>query len=148
MKPKTIAKQAAAPSAARIKTVTAAGQDFVQAKTTAPAATRHSNAVVDGTQLYRAAPQARIAVIRQGIPASMVSNLSSRMGMSKEILLSSLGLSRVTISRKEKDATVLSKDELIVPDESNILINPHHGDAARIAATTLKRWIYAPRFLP
>lgn len=33
------------------------------------------------------------------------------MGMSKENLLSSLGLSRATISRKEKDATVLSKDE-------------------------------------
>ncbi|PWF46153.1 DUF2384 domain-containing protein [Massilia glaciei] len=31
--------------------------------------------------------------------------------MSKENLLSSLGLSRATISRKEKDATVLSKDE-------------------------------------
>ena len=110
-KPKTIAKQAEGPSAARIEAFTATGQGFVQAKTTVPAAARHGNAVVDGTQLYLAAPQARIAVIRQGIPASMVSNLSSRMGMSKEILLSSLGLSRATISRKEKDATVLSKDE-------------------------------------
>ncbi|NVI82654.1 DUF2384 domain-containing protein [Janthinobacterium sp. BJB401] len=31
--------------------------------------------------------------------------------MSKEFLLSSLGLSRATISRKEKDASLLSKDE-------------------------------------
>lgn len=56
-------------------------------------------------------PQARIALIRQGIPASMIGNLSLRMGMSKETLLSSLGLSRATISRKEKEATTLSKDE-------------------------------------
>ncbi|WP_229458822.1 antitoxin Xre-like helix-turn-helix domain-containing protein [Massilia glaciei] len=66
---------------------------------------------VDATQIHRFDPGARIAVIRQGIPASSISSLSSRMGMSKENLLSSLGLSRATISRKEKDATVLSKDE-------------------------------------
>jgi RES domain-containing protein len=33
-----------------------------------------------------------------------------------------------------------------VPDEYNVLINPHHGDASAISATTLKRWIYDPRF--
>jgi hypothetical protein len=27
-----------------------------------------------------------------------------------------------------------------------VLINPQHGDAAAIVATTLKRWIYDPRF--
>lgn len=56
-------------------------------------------------------PEARIAVIRQGIPASMIGNLSKRMDMSKDSLLSYLGLSRATISRKERDAAVLSKDE-------------------------------------
>ncbi|WP_425547924.1 type II RES/Xre toxin-antitoxin system antitoxin [Actimicrobium antarcticum] len=66
---------------------------------------------VDAPKIYGADPQARIAAIRKGIPASMVSSLSAKMGMSKESLLSSLGLSRATISRKEKDATVLSKDE-------------------------------------
>jgi RES domain-containing protein len=34
----------------------------------------------------------------------------------------------------------------IIPDESNILINPSHADAANIKSTTLKRWIYDPRF--
>jgi RES domain-containing protein len=37
---------------------------------------------------------------------------------------------------------------VIVPDEYNVLINPQHGDAAAIVATTLKRWIYDPRFFP
>ncbi len=76
-----------------------------------PTTTDHRTIVAEDLHLYRVDPQARIAVIRQGIPASTVGNLSSRMGMSKEFLLASLGLSRATISRKEKDATVLSKDE-------------------------------------
>jgi putative toxin-antitoxin system antitoxin component (TIGR02293 family) len=61
--------------------------------------------------VHPADPQARIALIRQGIPASTIGSLSSRMGISKESLLASLGLSRATISRKERDETVLSKDE-------------------------------------
>lgn len=68
-------------------------------------------APVDATHIIRMDPHARIAVIRQGIPASMISALSLRLGISKELLLSSLGLSRATISRKEKDAALLSKDE-------------------------------------
>ena len=43
---------------------------------------------------------------------------------------------------------VLQVPSVIVPDESNILINPLHGDAAAIVATTLKRWSYDPRFFP
>lgn len=63
------------------------------------------------TTLYRVDPQARIAAIRKGIPASMVGEISSTMNMSKELLLGSLGLSRATISRKERDETALSRDE-------------------------------------
>ncbi|NIA00461.1 RES family NAD+ phosphorylase [Massilia sp. CCM 8734] len=37
---------------------------------------------------------------------------------------------------------------VIVPDEYNVLINPQHSDAAAITATTIKRWIYDPRFFP
>ena len=66
---------------------------------------------VQGSTLHGSDPHERIALIRQGIPASTISRLSARMGMSKELLLSSLGLSRATISRKEKDAGLLSKDE-------------------------------------
>ncbi|GAB3538498.1 RES family NAD+ phosphorylase [Noviherbaspirillum agri] len=33
----------------------------------------------------------------------------------------------------------------IVPEESNILINPAHPDAAKITATKLRKWLYDPR---
>ena len=74
-------------------------------------AARQARVLYDRTVLHGGDPQQRIALIRQGIPASTVSRLAARMGMSKEWLLASLGLSRATISRKEKDASLLSKDE-------------------------------------
>ena len=67
--------------------------------------------VTEESMPYRLDPQAHIALIRQGVPAATISQLSSRMGMTKEMLLASLGLSRATISRKEKGAAMLSKDE-------------------------------------
>ena len=70
-----------------------------------------TTAGIDGLAAFNLPPQGRIAVIRQGIPASTIGSLASRMGLSKEILLTSLGLSRATISRKERQATVLSPDE-------------------------------------
>jgi uncharacterized protein (DUF2384 family) len=69
--------------------------------------------VVDiaSTQLYRSDPQQRIEVIRRGIPAASVGELSARMGVSKEHLINSLRLSRATINRKEREGTLLSSDE-------------------------------------
>jgi putative toxin-antitoxin system antitoxin component (TIGR02293 family) len=65
----------------------------------------------DRLAIFRVDPQARIEIIREGIPAKIVADLSSVMGMSKESILSSLGLNRATISRKEKVEAALSKDE-------------------------------------
>lgn len=36
---------------------------------------------------------------------------------------------------------------VIVPEESNVLVNPHHPHARKITATTLRRWIVDPRLL-
>jgi putative toxin-antitoxin system antitoxin component (TIGR02293 family) len=77
----------------------------------APVPAQQARALYESMALYGFDTDARIALIRRGIPASTISRLSARMGMSKEFLLSSLGLSRATISRKEKDASLLSKDE-------------------------------------
>lgn len=34
---------------------------------------------------------------------------------------------------------------VIVPEESNLLINPRHPDGARICARKVRRWLYDPR---
>jgi uncharacterized protein (DUF2384 family) len=66
---------------------------------------------VDGCAAFNLSPAERIAVIRQGIPAAIIASLCVRMGLSKETLLTSLGLSHATISRKKRQAAVLSPDE-------------------------------------
>lgn len=109
---KALAKPASATMAAPAKAARAASASFVQAPTKGRRAVTTVNAnFLHSTNLYRVDPQTRIAAIRKGIPASTVGELSSTMGISKELLLGSLGLSRATISRKEKDKTALSKDE-------------------------------------
>lgn len=45
-------------------------------------------------------------------------------------------------------SAVLQVPSVIVPEESNFLINPAHRDAARVVATTVKRWLYDPRLFP
>lgn len=77
----------------------------------AAVARKPATVIFDGGQFFRVDPQARIAVIRHGIPAAMIGELSSSMGMSKERLLGSLGLSRANVSRKERAETTLSPDE-------------------------------------
>lgn len=37
---------------------------------------------------------------------------------------------------------------VIVPDEFNVLINPLHADSSTITATSIRRWMYEPRFFP
>lgn len=53
----------------------------------------------------------RIHVIRSGVPAQRVGELSSAMNMSKEALMDSLGLSRATINRKVQREQMLSPEE-------------------------------------
>lgn len=108
---KAATKPAPARHPANVKVAEAAPSSPVATVKPGIRTTHQSNIFVEDTRLYRFDPQTRIAAIRRGVPASMIGSLSSRMGMSKETMLSSLGLSRATISRKEKAATVLSKDE-------------------------------------
>jgi RES domain-containing protein len=46
----------------------------------------------------------------------------------------------------QRYSPLLIVPSVIIPDESNILINPSHPDVSRIIATTVKRWIFDPRF--
>jgi RES domain-containing protein len=47
---------------------------------------------------------------------------------------------------RSSSSALLLVPSVIVPDEYNVLINPLHPDVASISATTVKRWIYDPRF--
>jgi RES domain-containing protein len=56
-------------------------------------------------------------------------------------------------SRKTGEAWVAARSSalllvpsVIVPDEFCVLINPHQADCSTISATSIRRWMYDPRF--
>jgi RES domain-containing protein len=42
-------------------------------------------------------------------------------------------------------SALLRVPSVIVPEETNVLINPLHPDAGRIRATKVRRWLFDPR---
>lgn len=46
---------------------------------------------------------------------------------------------------RSASAALLIVPSAIVPEESDVLINPGHADAARITAVKQRRWLYDPR---
>lgn len=61
--------------------------------------------------IFRAAPQEKISVIKQGLSAEHVGALAEVMAISKETLINTLRLSRATVNRKARGAQALSQDE-------------------------------------
>ena len=49
---------------------------------------------------------------------------------------------------KGRTSALCELPSVIVPEESNVLINPAHPDAARIRATKLRKWLYDVRLRP
>ncbi|MEB2347918.1 MAG: RES family NAD+ phosphorylase [Comamonadaceae bacterium] len=49
----------------------------------------------------------------------------------------------------QENASCLAEvPSVIVPEESNLLINPRHPDAHRVKAAKLRRWLYDARTMP
>lgn len=108
------AKTSRRESACRPRILARSSGPAVSGAVTAPPALspgRRGKRILDVAPSHQLDPQTRINIIREGIPASTISNLCARMGISKEYLLSSLGLSRAAIGSKEKHDGVLSKNE-------------------------------------
>lgn len=61
--------------------------------------------------LYRATPVQRINVVRTGVPAAFVSELTTALKLPKERVYQQVGLARATIDRKVRDEAMLSPDE-------------------------------------
>src|SRR4051812_27943433 len=91
-----------APVARRLKRAKAIviNEPTPQSATTA----RFSIMMEDFLNVYNFPPQQRIELIRSGVPAKDVGRLAKSMRVPKEILISSLGIARATLSRKERQA--------------------------------------------
>lgn len=61
--------------------------------------------------VFQLAPQDRIQVIKQGIPADYINDLSARMNIPAKKFIVFLGFSDATIKRKVRERQNLSSDE-------------------------------------
>ena len=92
----------------------------------------------------------KIHLIRTGVPARRVGELSTLMGMPKEALMDALGLSRATINRKVQRELALSPEESERVMGMQALIGQVHamidGDSAPQfdCAKWLANWLSAP----
>lgn len=101
--------------------------------------------------LHDCEPMARVELVKRGVPASVAATIAGRMGISKERMYATLGLSRATVERKVRDSKPLS------PDESSRVLGvgsligqvqrmvDESGNAAGFdAAHWLARWLDEP----
>ena len=63
------------------------------------------------TPLAPSEPMQRIALVREGVPATAVESLANTLGLPKDHLLEGLGLARATVNRKLAAGTRLSASE-------------------------------------
>lgn len=106
---------------------------------------------VVGDVVYRADPLIRIGWVRDGVPAEVLPAMSAAMAVPREVLYTTLGLARATVSRKLQAGQRLSSDEservlglLRLIGQANALVaesgRPEGFDAARWVA----RWLDRP----
>lgn len=115
----------------------------------APAVKRPKN--LGFLETYQASPFERVAVIRKGLPATVIVETSKAMGMPQERLYQILRLPRTTVSRKISANGVLSREgservmglrKIIGQVEQMIR---ESGDATGFnAAEWVSNWLEAP----
>lgn len=62
-------------------------------------------------QMYRSEPLERVEAIKSGVSATLAVAVAGKMGVPKERLFTTLGISRATIDRKVRENKNLSADE-------------------------------------
>lgn len=70
-----------------------------------------SLATEDFVTLFRKDPLEHVGLVKHGVPAQLIELVAAGMGMSKDKLLTTLGLPRATIQRKSKNNQFLTAEE-------------------------------------
>lgn len=83
---------------------TAGGRSNVRAKAVLKRGTKFAS-------LYQAEAIERVTLVRAGLPASIIEELSEEMAIPRSKLYVMMGLPRATIERKVNNESVLNKDE-------------------------------------
>lgn len=101
--------------------------------------------------VFRSPPAEKIAVIRQGIPAHVVGDLSAILKVSKDSLIDTLGMSRATVHRKSKENKALAADESerilgiqALIGQVQTMVEQSGDPAGFDAAEWLAGWLHSP----
>ena len=111
----TSAKPTKAPSTAVVPTtakrITARERLKVTRQARANKAPRKSAKALTASGLYYATELERVTIIRQGLPANILVQISSAMDISNDLLFSTLALPRSTVVRKIQNNEMLSAEQ-------------------------------------
>ncbi|MDP2760760.1 MAG: DUF2384 domain-containing protein [Sideroxyarcus sp.] len=111
----TSAKPTKAPSAAvtptTTKRITAGERLKVTRQARANKAPRISTKALTASGLYYATELERVTIIRQGLPANILVQISSAMDISNDLLFSTLAFPRSTVVRKIQNNEMLSAEQ-------------------------------------
>lgn len=111
----TNAKPTKAPSAAvaptTAKRITARERLKVTRQARANKAPRKSAKALTASGLYYATELERVTIIRQGLPANILVQISSAMDISNDLLFSTLAFPRSTVVRKIQNNELLSAEQ-------------------------------------
>ena len=102
-------------------------------------------------RLFQAGPQYRIELIREGVAAGAVGELSALLAVSKESLMDALGIPRATLNRKVREGRPLSPDEServlgvqALIGQVQTMVEQSGNAAGFDTAAWLSRWLNTP----
>lgn len=61
--------------------------------------------------LYGIDPMERVQIVKEGLPAALLTVVADDMSIPKELLYATIGVARATVDRKIREQTLLSQDE-------------------------------------
>jgi putative toxin-antitoxin system antitoxin component (TIGR02293 family) len=102
-------------------------------------------------RIYGASPFVRIELVRGGVPASFVANLSQAMKVSRERIYQTMGLPRATVDRKVREEQSLNADEservlglVQLIGQAQAIVNESGGPEDFDAAAWVGHWLSEP----
>lgn len=102
-------------------------------------------------RIYRATPFLRIELVRRGVPASFVADLSQAMKVSRERIYQTMGLPRATVDRKVREEQSLNANEservlglVQLIGQAEAIVNESGGPKEFDAAVWVGHWLSEP----
>ena len=106
---------------------------------------------MDPTAVFRTTPHERIRMFKQGVPARKLDVLAEQMGVTKDLLVATLRLSKSTLHRKRMAEEALTQDEserllglVALIGQVQVMVEESGNPAGFNAAAWFSHWMQLP----